>query len=124
MNPSTTAQMNGKVAIVTGAASGIGKAIALTLAEAGARLGVTDLDAGGARSVADSIEKSGGQALGIAMDVTDEGAVNRGIDQIAEHFGGIDLLVSNAGIQLVNPIVSLSSPTGARCWPCISTAPS
>lgn len=108
MNPTSTAQMSGKVAIVTGAASGIGKAIASALADAGAQVAITDLNADGARSVADGIEKSGGKALGIAMDVGDEGAVDRGIDQIASHFGGIDLLVSNAGIQIVNPIVDFS----------------
>ena len=94
----------GKVAVVTGAASGIGKAIAHTLAKAGAVVAIADLNISGAQAVADEINAAGGSAMGVAMDVTDEDAVNAGIAGVVERFGPIDILVSNAGIQIINPI--------------------
>ncbi|VVE57625.1 3-hydroxybutyrate dehydrogenase [Pandoraea aquatica] len=97
-------QLNGKVAVVTGAASGIGKEIALTLARAGAAIAIADLNQQGADAVAEEIKAAGGRAIGVAMDVTNEEAVNSGIDKVAETFGSIDILISNAGIQIVNPI--------------------
>ncbi|EFF78243.1 3-hydroxybutyrate dehydrogenase [Achromobacter piechaudii] len=97
-------QLNGKVAVITGAASGIGKEIALTLARAGATIAIADLNQAGADAVAREIEQAGGKAMGVAMDVTSEDAVNQGIDKVAAAYGSIDILVSNAGIQIVNPI--------------------
>lgn len=97
-------QLNGKVAVVTGAASGIGKEIALTLARAGAAVAIADLNQQGADAVADEIKAAGGRAMGVAMDVTNEDAVNSGIDKVADTFGSVDILISNAGIQIVNPI--------------------
>jgi 3-hydroxybutyrate dehydrogenase len=96
--------LNGKAAVITGAASGIGKEIALTLAAQGAAVAIADLNLAGAQAVADEVKKAGGKAIGVAMDVTNEEAVNQGIDQVATEFGSIDILVSNAGIQIVNPI--------------------
>jgi len=96
--------LNGKVAVVTGAASGIGREIALTLARAGAAVAIADLNLPGAQAVAGEIEAAGGKAMGLAMDVTNEDAVNQGMDQVAQAYGSIDVLVSNAGIQIVNPI--------------------
>ncbi|WP_332609625.1 3-hydroxybutyrate dehydrogenase [Achromobacter sp. ESBL13] len=101
-------QLNGKVAVVTGAASGIGKEIALTLARAGATIAIADLNQAGADAVAQQIEKAGGKAMGVAMDVTSEDAVNQGIDKVAAAYGSIDILISNAGIQIVNPIESFT----------------
>ena len=98
--------LSGKAAIVTGAASGIGKAIALKYAQAGAAVAIADLNLEGANAVAREIAAQGGRALGIAMDVTDENAVNAGVDKVASEFGSVDILVSNAGIQIVNPIES------------------
>jgi 3-hydroxybutyrate dehydrogenase len=95
----------GKVAVVTGAASGIGKEIARTLAAAGAKVAIADLNIAGAQAVADEIIASGGTAVGVAMDVTDEDAVNAGIAGVVDQFGPVDILVSNAGIQIINPIV-------------------
>lgn len=101
-------QLNGKVAVVTGAASGIGREIALTLARAGAAVAIADLNQQGADAVAQEIEAAGGRAIGVAMDVTSEEAVNGGIDKVAATFGSVDILISNAGIQIVNPIENYS----------------
>ncbi len=100
--------LKGKVAVVTGAASGIGREIALTLARAGAMIAIADLNLNGANAVASEIVAVGGKAMGVAMDVTNEDAVNQGIDKVAAAFGSIDILISNAGIQIVNPIESYS----------------
>ncbi|RDU98053.1 3-hydroxybutyrate dehydrogenase [Trinickia dinghuensis] len=105
---SLNTSLNGKVAVVTGAASGIGKEIARTLAAQGAAVAIADLNLAGAQAVAEEIRAEGGKALGIAMDVTNEDAVNRGIDEVAAQLGSVDILVSNAGIQIVNPIESYS----------------
>ena len=99
-------KLAGKTAVVTGAASGIGRAIALSLSNAGAAVAIADLNRDGANVVADEIRQAGGKAFGVAMDVTDEVAVNDGMDEVAAHFGSLDILVSNAGIQIVNPIQS------------------
>jgi 3-hydroxybutyrate dehydrogenase len=96
--------IHGQSAIITGAASGIGREIALVLARAGARVAIADLNRDGAQAVADEIAAAGGQAIGIAMDVTQEDAVNAGVAETAKAFGTVDILVSNAGIQIVNPI--------------------
>jgi 3-hydroxybutyrate dehydrogenase len=101
---SLNSSLSGKVAVVTGAASGIGKEIALTLARQGAAVAIADLNADGAQAVAEEIGRSGGQAMAVAMDVTYEESVTSGIDQVAARFGSVDILVSNAGIQIVNPI--------------------
>jgi len=92
-----------QVAIVTGAASGIGKAIAKRYAEAGARIVVADINIEAAQSAARELGDAE-RAIGIAMDVTDEAAVNAGVAKAVATFGGVDILVSNAGIQIVHPI--------------------
>ena len=101
---SSNGKLDGKTAVVTGAASGIGRAIAFTLAGAGAAVAIADLNQAGADAVAAEIRGNGGKAIGIAMDVTNEDAVNQGIDRVASELGSVDILVSNAGIQIVNPI--------------------
>ncbi|RME65802.1 MAG: 3-hydroxybutyrate dehydrogenase [Alphaproteobacteria bacterium] len=93
-----------KVAIVTGAASGIGKEIAMAFARKGARVAIADLKSDAAEAAAAEIEAEGGTAMGVAMDVSDEDAVNRGVDAVHKAYGRIDILVSNAGIQIVHPI--------------------
>src|SRR6266705_5870243 len=99
-------RFSGKSAIVTGAASGIGKHLALAFAREGAAVAVADLNAVAADAVAAEIEAAGGQALGVAMDVTDERAVDAGVAVVAEAFGGVDILVSNAGVQFVHRVES------------------
>jgi 3-hydroxybutyrate dehydrogenase len=101
-------KLKDKTAIVTGAVSGIGKEIALTYAREGAKVAVADLDKGAADAAAGEILAAGGQALGIAMDVTSEQAVNDGVAAVVAAFGGLDVLVSNAGIQIVHPIEEFS----------------
>ncbi|MEA3097978.1 3-hydroxybutyrate dehydrogenase [Caballeronia mineralivorans] len=96
--------LNNKVAVITGAASGIGEQCARKLAGLGAAVVIADLNLESAPKVASSIVGAGGKALAIAMDVTSEEAVNSGIDRAVKEFGGIDVLVSNAGIQIVSPI--------------------
>jgi 3-hydroxybutyrate dehydrogenase len=96
--------IQGQVAVVTGAASGIGKEIAHELARAGAAIAIADLNQAGAQAVADEIVAAGGRAIGVAMDVTDEAAVETGIARVVAELGGVDILISNAGIQIVNPI--------------------
>jgi len=98
-------QLSGKVALVTGAASGIGKAIAETYAKAGAAVAICDLNQQGADAAAAAINAAGGKAIGVAMDVTDEAAVDKGTDDVVRKLGGLDILVSNAGIQIVKPVV-------------------
>ena len=94
-------QLQDKIAIVTGAASGIGKEIAALYAKEGARVAIADMNLAAAQAAADSI---GPSAMAVAMDVTDEGQVNAAVAQVAKAWGGVDILVSNAGIQIVHPV--------------------
>ncbi len=97
-------KLKDKVAIVTGAVSGLGKAIALRYAREGAKVVVADLDFAASEAVAAELRAAGGQALGVAMDVTSEEQVNAGVAATVAKFGGVDILVSNAGIQIVHPV--------------------
>jgi 3-hydroxybutyrate dehydrogenase len=97
-------RLRDKVAVVTGAASGIGKAIALAYSHEGAKVAIADLDQDAAEAVAGELRRRGVQAMSVAMDVTNEAAVEAGIAAVAGAFGGVDILVSNAGIQIVHPL--------------------
>ncbi|ODN43304.1 3-hydroxybutyrate dehydrogenase [Piscirickettsia litoralis] len=99
-------RLEGKVAIVTGAASGLGRAIAEKYASSGANVVIADLNQDSASEVAKEItEKNGVTALGVAMDVTSEEQVNAGVQKVAQDLGNVDVLVSNAGVQIIAPIV-------------------
>ena len=98
-------KLDGNVAVVTGAGSGIGRRIALSMAAKGARVAVCDIDMTGAEETVARILATGrGDAAAWHMDVTSEDEVNSVMDAVAERFGHIDTLVSNAGIQIVHPI--------------------
>ena len=105
---STTLSLKDKNALVTGAASGLGKRIAEVYADAGANVVIADLKLEAAQATADEIAKTGVKTLAVAMDVTDEAAVDAGFAQVQEQLGSVDILVSNAGIQIVAPIEDFS----------------
>ncbi len=94
-----------KVAIVTGAASGIGKEIAIIFAREGAKVAIADLDQKTADATAQQIDPTGKRAVGVAMDVANEQQVEDGTAKVIKTFGTLDILVSNAGIQIVAPLV-------------------
>jgi 3-hydroxybutyrate dehydrogenase len=96
-------KLDGRVALITGAASGIGHAIAKRYVEAGGRIAIADLNADGATQAAKELGDANA-AIGIGMDVSKEDQVNAGVEQIVKTFGRVDILVSNAGIQIVFPI--------------------
>ena len=93
-------ELAGKVAVVTGAATGIGRAVAIRLAEEGAHVVVSDIDEGGARGVADEIVAKQGlrRAMPLRMDVTQETDVEGGFAEVCRSYGGVDVVVSNAGV--------------------------
>lgn len=97
-------RLQNKVAVVTGAASGIGKEIARTFLREGAKVAIADLDLGAAGAVAKELDKTGRLAMGVGIDVANEQQVKDSIDSVAQEFGSIDVLVSNAGIQTVAPV--------------------
>ena len=101
-------QLKDKVAFITGSASGIGKEIAIVFAREGAKIVIADLNKAEADATAAQLKSTGAQAIGIAMDVTDEDQVNAGVEEAVTTFGGVDILVSNAGIQIVHPVEEFS----------------
>jgi 3-hydroxybutyrate dehydrogenase len=97
-------KLKDKVAFVTGAASGLGHETALTFAREGARVVIADLNEQAAADAAQRLRDAGHDALGVAVDVASEAQVTAAIDRAAAHFGALDILVSNAGIQIVKPV--------------------
>ena len=101
-------RMRDRVALVTGAGSGIGREIARAFAREGARVGVADIASGPAGEVAAEIESAGGSALAMAMDVSQEDQVEAAVERLAARFGSVDVLVSNAGTQHIAAVVDLA----------------
>ncbi|MBC6941744.1 MAG: 3-hydroxybutyrate dehydrogenase [Xanthomonadales bacterium] len=101
-------RLDGKTAIVTGAASGIGKRIAEVFADHGAAVAIADLNLDGAQATARELQGKGVQSIGVAMDVTNEQQVDAGVEAVVKQLGAVDILVSNAGIQIVNPLENFS----------------
>jgi 3-hydroxybutyrate dehydrogenase len=91
--------------MITGAASGIGKEIAILFAREGAKVGIADLDQKAADATVREIDPTGNRTIGVAMDVANEEQVNAGTAKVINKFGRLDVLVSNAGIQIVAPLV-------------------
>jgi 3-hydroxybutyrate dehydrogenase len=97
-------KLKDKVCVVTGAASGIGKEIALIYAREGGKIVIADLNLEAAQATANELKAAGNQAMAVAMNVTDEAQVNAGIAAVVDAWGQIDVLVSNAGIQIIHPV--------------------
>ncbi|WII95139.1 3-hydroxybutyrate dehydrogenase [Moraxella haemolytica] len=100
--------LKNKTAFITGAGGGIGRQIAIEFAKAKAVVGVADINISNAQSVVEEIHTLGGQAKAVLLDVTKEDQVNQSINEFVAEFGSLDILVSNAGIQIINPIDKLS----------------
>jgi len=95
-------RLKDKICVVTGAARGIGEGIAKRYVEEGAKVAIADLNPDDAKETAAALTKMGpGEAIGVAMNVTDEDQVNAGVAEVVKRWGGVDVLVSNAGIQIV-----------------------
>ncbi|AOY89350.1 3-hydroxybutyrate dehydrogenase [Marinobacter salinus] len=101
-------RLENRIALITGAGRGIGRAIAEHYGREGARVAVADLTVEGAQETVDAIEKAGGTAMALAMDVTDEAAVDKGVDAIVKKWGRLDIALANAGVQHIDPVHKLS----------------
>ncbi len=101
-------RLEGKVAIITGAARGIGKATARVFAREGARVVITDIDESTGQATAEEIRQGGGEAIFLPMDVTDPESVQRAVDKTMETYGRIDILVNNAGVLRDRTLLKMS----------------
>lgn len=101
-------QLTGKSVLVTGAGSGIGAEIARAFARDGAKVCVADIDLQSATRVVDELGLEPSSAMAVRIDVTSENEVERGVDAVAQAFGGVDVLVSNAGLQHLDEIADVS----------------
>ena len=116
-------ELSRRIALVTGAAGGIGRAVALRLAAEGAHVVVTDVDAAGARKVAEEViaAQGSGRALGLGLDVTSEAAVRAALEEVVLAYGGLDLVVSNAGIAHSAPVDQMALADWERSFAVNST---
>jgi 3-oxoacyl-[acyl-carrier protein] reductase len=105
--------VKGLTVLVTGAASGMGRATARVFAAEGANVAVTDLTVEGTSAVAEEITASGGKAGAWTLDVADRAAIDRVVKEVAAHFGGLDIIVNNAGISVR---VAIDDPSYEEAW--------
>ena len=132
--PRLSRSISGSVAIVTGAASGMGRATAQLFADEGARLALLDINAEALDTVCGEIRNSGGEALAIAVDLSDRDGVEESVARAAGHYGAIDILINNAGLVLPAEIeadsyaqswdTSLAVMTTAQAWAIRAVLPS
>ena len=108
--------MEGKVALVTGAAQGIGRAIALRLARDGADIAVVDLDEQGMQAVANEVKRSGREATTFKIDVSDRSQVYAAVDHAERELGGFDIIVNNAGVAQIGAIADAKPDEVARIF--------
>jgi len=101
-------RLENRIALITGAGGGIGRAIAEHYGREGARVAVADLTLENAQAAVEAIEEAGGTAMPLAMDVTDEQAVGEGVAAIVKKWGGLDIALANAGIQHIDPVHKLA----------------
>jgi NAD(P)-dependent dehydrogenase (short-subunit alcohol dehydrogenase family) len=109
MNAPISLAITGQVAVVTGAARGIGFAIAQALGQCGARVAIADLDAAAADAAARQLCELGINAIGVAVDVADETQVQAMVAAVEQALGGVDILVNNAGIVSTGPLLEVSA---------------
>ena len=109
-------QLDGKVALVTGAAKGIGRAIALRLAQEGAHVAVADMNEAGARAVAEQVRAGGGRGLALKADVARRDEVEAMVARTAGELGGLDIAVANAGIIVISPLLEMTEPDWERLF--------
>lgn len=112
--PSIPYRFDGQVCVVTGAASGIGREIALSFARAGARVGVLDFNCEGAEQTAYMIQSAGGQAIAAPCDVSDRGSIDGAAVEVEQRLGPCDVLVNNAGIIAYGPLKSIAQVDWSR----------
>ena len=108
--------LQGKVALVTGAGRGIGRGIALRLAQDGADIALVDVTADGIAAVADEVTAVGSKATTFVADVSDRDAVFAAVEHAHSALGGFDIMVNNAGIALVGPVAEVTPDDAARVW--------
>ena len=111
--PDLSRSVKGLAVLVTGAASGMGRATAFVFAREGAKVAVTDLKLGACQAIADGIRSEGGDARAWALDVADAAAIARTIPEIAERLGGLDVVINNAG---VGAFASIDAPEYEAVW--------
>lgn len=106
--------LEGKSALVTGGGSGLGQAIAVGLASAGAQIAVSGRDNGKLSATVDSITKAGGRAVAVPMDILDSDSVNDAVSRTVEEFGKIDILVNSAGVHLKKETLEVTDEEWSR----------